>query len=287
MVERNAGVQDSRLQAQMISQGRAVSTWWQAHHQELRAQLSADAHRLRWTPALRQAKSAAQAAESDLFRSTEALQLCFVPAPAPLLQAPEDVDLADLPLLTAPLADLGFDLDEELDAREQVWQAPWNAPERVTMRERAHQYALELTGRYGWQGGVEILADILDRPRWGTLHRSLERLMAQGLTPDELRQAHELRQVFGQRPELNVTPTRHRFEWTYAAPLLRWSTALDLARQFPETDPECLIERLVTVCRQTPREWPILCWSDRFAALLEGFPAGMDGDYWLTVLEEL
>lgn len=282
----------SVLDRAVIFQGDAVDVLYMAERTKLQAQFEADAGRMAVTAQLSLARQQVRSARLVADAWTKAVRTLLdmnpgEPADDLLTPVHDDVDLEE-PTSDRPAADLEADLVLDLDDPEDLEWTPeaWNTPDRLTLRERAHSFAQTMALRYDWADGVEALTDVLERPRWGKLHLSIEHLIQQGMTPDEFGLAHALRGVFQERPELNVTPCRKLHRTVYASPALRWSTALDLARTFPGHDPEFLLTRTVGVCHQHAPEHRFSCWSDRLSLLLDGFPEGVDGDYWLTVLEE-
>ncbi|WP_185974723.1 hypothetical protein [Deinococcus detaillensis] len=264
-------------------QGHAAAVWQQAERAELQAQLQADARRLVMPAALRAAQYAAQTAQEAYICLTRVLAHDEDADPQDDLIG----DLQELPVnvLDHPEAGFGadFDLDDVDDGTDL--REPWTAPQQLSWRDRARTFALTIAVRYDWFAGVECLTDVLARPRWGQLHTTIERLIQSGMTPEEFEMAFTLRALFRDHPELNVTPCRELYRSVYDTPLLRWATALDLARRFPGHDVDLLLTRVVEVCRNYP-EHRYVCWSERITLLLEGFPQGVDSDYWLTVLEE-
>jgi len=94
-----------------------------------------------------------------------------------------------------------------------------------------------------------MLTDVLDRPRWGHLHTTIQQLIGAGMTPSKFDEAWTLRQLFSRRSKLNVTPCRQFHRSAYDTSGLRWSTALEPAQQFPGHDADLLITRVVNLCR--------------------------------------
>ena len=114
---------------------------------------------------------------------------------------------------------------------------------RVSGRERAEQAAIELGMRYGWDSpGIRLLTDLFDFRYWGATRRAVERLLARGLTPDELEIAIQLRELWTDRTEFSIdlgrvswwasngssaAASRHAvLSWPVALRLIRVTTAL-------------------------------------------------------------
>jgi len=56
--------------------------------------------------------------------------------------------------------------------------------------ERARQVALDIARPHGWdRAGIELLAEVFDAQWWSAAKRSMERELAAGMTPEELRLA--------------------------------------------------------------------------------------------------
>jgi hypothetical protein len=285
-------------------QGEAADALLRAERQELSAQLQADGQRRLFTEELGLARrrsleawtaltawtTAAKSQSAGTVDGSEALPVdVALSTPGEGRQeelAAEYVELDSFPL-GAELLPLEFDLDlEEVDDGWTEAPSPWDAPERVSQRDHARSCALELVTLYHWETGLDALTDVLDRPRWGQLRTTIERLIRQGMTPAEFELAWALRTHFRDQPELNVVPCRRPLRTYFDTPGLRWSVALTLARGFPGHDAELLLTRLVAVSRALRPEDRHACWSDRLEQLMDALPEDIDGDYWLSVLEE-
>lgn len=277
----------------LVCQRDALEVLLGAEREELQVQFQVDTGQLGVTAAFTLIEQQAHAARQVYDAWTNAARAVYsavaVQTPAPDLEVLDLTDF-DLPAPTRPnaaaLANIELDLDDPEELEWTVSPDVWAPAERQSLRERAHSFAQTLALRYDWADGTEALTDALDRPHWGRMHVSIEALIRQGMTPAEFELAHALRAEFQERPELNVTPCRTLHRSVYASPALRWATALELARIFPGHDPELLLTRMVQVCHRQAPEHRFSCWSDRLSLMLDGFPVQVDGDYWLTVLEE-
>ncbi len=184
---------------------------------------------------------------------------------------------------------LPLDVLTDLDDPEEDWSpgaAPWEEADRVTLKDHARSAALELVTRHRWEDGLDVLTEVLNRPRWGKLRTTIDHYMGLGMTADEFELSWALRAEFRERTELNVTPCRDPFRMQFDTPGLRWSVAWALARQFPGLEADLLLTRVVNVCRSAHPEGRHDCWSERIERLMETFPDHIDGEYWLSVLEE-
>jgi len=184
----------------------------------------------------------------------------------------ETEDLDETPESLAPptpaAGDFGFRprfdwsaLDAELEPAE-LDEAPTADEVRMQVRtdgglsrwERARQVALEVAWPHGWdRAGIELLAEVFDAHWWSAAKRSMERELAAGMTPEELRLALAAREIWRSHLEFATDfRTVSRYSTHSGAAdryrVLSWPQALRLVRAFgglPEPEEiELFLERL-------------------------------------------
>ena len=153
-----------------------------------------------------------------------------------------DLD-AFLPLAPASVEMEGADWEEfalyadefdETPSRDELCEV--QARGQLSRTERAHQQAMELGLRFGWdESGIAVLTDVFDRWWWSAAKRSMERELREGLEPNELRSAIEIRDIWANHPEFSMDFSRlmsHRRDQHTAMAYLNisWPLALQLVR---------------------------------------------------------
>lgn len=149
----------------------------------------------------------------------------------------------DIPAFLDALADLNPDEFDPSARRTDLLEVDVDG--RLTRRDRAWQIAEELGLKYGWSGDdVQILARTFARHGWSAARVAIEREMRRGLTPDELRIALDIRDLWKQNTDFAMsfsgigsqtdrTYIAHRF-WN-----MSWPCAFSLIRAFdsyPDTE---------------------------------------------------
>lgn len=155
-------------------------------------------------------------------------------------------------------------------------------PRRLTSRQRAEREAVRISEQYNWARGFVLLADALDRERWGQLRESIEREIALGMTPDEFELVLQLRSYWHDQIHYQ-SPYSSRYD------SLPWALALRLIRQcagvpcFDEMT--LLIERFFDYAerRCSRRDYP--AFSQRLGFILLEIDTNIDLDYWLCTRE--
>lgn len=161
-------------------------------------------------------------------------------------EEPDDVD-GDLDVFL-PLAPAGLEMEgadweefalhadefDEAPSRDELSEV--QARGRLSRTERARQQAMELGLRFGWdEYGIAVLTDVFDRWWWSAAKRSMERELREGLEPNELRSAIEIRDIWANHPEFSMDFSRlmsHRRDQHTAMAYLNisWPLALQLVR---------------------------------------------------------
>ncbi|MCD0162511.1 hypothetical protein IHN63_14535 [Deinococcus sp. 6YEL10] len=153
---------------------------------------------------------------------------------------------------------------------------------RLTRRQRAEREAVRISDQYDWEQGFHLIADALDRDRWGQLRESIEREIARGMTPDEFELLLQLRAYWHDQ-------THYQSPYTARYDSLPWSLGLALIRRcsgVPCLDEMILLlERLYEYAQVacSPRSLP--AFSQRLGAILDQADPDVDLDYWLSTRE--
>ncbi|MFN4252364.1 MAG: hypothetical protein ACK4GP_15195, partial [Deinococcus sp.] len=191
------------------------------------------------------------------------------PRPVPLLPPVRGVPLPPLPVARPPAPEPGRPLPEPVTGR-------------LTRRQRAEREAVRISDQYDWEQGFHLIADALDRDRWGQLRESIEREIARGMTPDEFELLLQLRAYWHDQ-------THYQSPYTARYDSLPWSLGLALIRRcsgVPCLDEMILLlERLYEYAQVacSPRSLP--AFSQRLGAILDQADPDVDLDYWLSTRE--
>lgn len=187
--------------------------------------------------------------------------------PAPLLPPARSVPLPPLP------------------AARPAAPEPLSAPAtgRLTRRQRAEREAVRLSDQYDWESGFHLIADALDRDRWGQLRESIEREIALGMTPDEFELLLQLRAYWHDQ-------THYQSPYTARYDSLPWSLGTALIRRcagVPCLDEMILLlERLYEYAQIACSARSLPAFSQRLGAILDRADPDVDLDYWLSTREE-
>lgn len=102
--------------------------------------------------------------------------------------------------------DIAWDADEFDDSATRDEDAKQVRVEgKVSGRERAEQAAIDLGRQHGWdRAGIRLLAELLDVRYWGPTKAAVQRLLARGVTADELELARHLREFWRDRSEFSI-----------------------------------------------------------------------------------
>lgn len=115
----------------------------------------------------------------------------------------------------------------------------------LTRRDRASQIAEELGLRYGWsEAGIQVLAKTFARHGWSASRVAIEREMKKGLTPDELKIALDVRDLWKENVDfgMSFSGIGNQIDRTYIAHRfwnMSWPCAFSLIRAFdsyPDTE---------------------------------------------------
>lgn len=97
----------------------------------------------------------------------------------------------------------------------------------IPRHRRARQAAVEVAAEHDLgPDGLELLAEIFERHGWASSRRAVERELALGCTPEELRCAHDLRCTWEESAEYGIAAVG------YNHPFLAWPLALQIVRAF-------------------------------------------------------
>jgi len=129
---------------------------------------------------------------------------------------------------------------------------------RVSRAERAMQVAVQVAEDYGWdKRAVHLLADIFEQNYWSAAQVAVRREIENGLTPQELALANEIRQMWFRRCEFWVTASvTGEIRQKYS--ILTWPSALAILRSFqgyPQTEE---VESLLDDCLEQWMESRVL-----------------------------
>ncbi|GGR74162.1 hypothetical protein GCM10008959_39260 [Deinococcus seoulensis] len=159
---------------------------------------------------------------------------------------------------------------------------PEPATGRLTRRQRAEREAVRISDQYDWEQGFHLIADALDRDRWGQLRESIEREIARGMTPDEFELLLQLRAYWHDQ-------THYQSPYTARYDSLPWELGIALIRRCAGVpcldDMILLLERLYEYAQVacSPRSLP--AFSQRLGAILDRAEPDVDLDYWLSTRE--
>lgn len=154
---------------------------------------------------------------------------------------------------------------------------------RLTRRQRAEREAVRISDQYDWEKGFHLIADALDRDRWGQLRESIEREIALGMTPDEFELLLQLRAYWHDQ-------THYQSPYTAQYDSLPWGLGIALIRRCAGVpcldDMILLLERLYEYAQVacSPRSLP--AFSQRLGAILDRADPDVDLDYWLSTRED-
>lgn len=154
---------------------------------------------------------------------------------------------------------------------------------RLTRRQRAEREAVRISDQYDWEKGFHLIADALDRDRWGQLRESIEREIALGMTPDEFELLLQLRAYWHDQ-------THYQSPYTARYDSLPWGLGIALIRRCAGVpcldDMILLLERLYEYAQVacSPRSLP--AFSQRLGAILDRADPDVDLDYWLSTRED-
>ncbi|WP_174369125.1 hypothetical protein [Deinococcus sp. JMULE3] len=189
--------------------------------------------------------------------------------PAPLLPPVRGVPLPPVPVTRPSTPEPGEPLPEP-------------ATGRLTRRQRAEREAVRISDRYDWEQGFHLIADALDRDRWGQLRESIEREIARGMTPDEFELLLQLRAYWHDQ-------THYQSPYTARYDSLPWELGIALIRRCAGVpcldDMILLLERFYEYAQVacSPRSLP--AFSQRLGAILDRAEPDVDLDYWLSTRE--
>jgi len=123
---------------------------------------------------------------------------------------------------------------------------------KVSRRTRAYQAAMELGLRHGWDSrGIELIASIFEENGWSATKRSLDREMEDGMSPDELAMAMQIRGVWNANPEFASVYLRGGYYGDQSISVvhqytkLSWPAGLKIARAFDSVLDEAEMESLL------------------------------------------
>lgn len=159
---------------------------------------------------------------------------------------------------------------------------PLLPPGRLTRRQRAVRVAVRIGEQYNWQRGFKLLADALDQERWGQLRESIEREIAQGMTPEEFELMLQLRAYWHEQTHFQ-SPYTSRYD------SLPWSLGLALIRRsagVPCLDEMIiLLDRLYEYAEVACSKRALPAFAQRLGAILDWADPDVDLEYWLCAQE--
>jgi hypothetical protein len=118
-----------------------------------------------------------------------------------------------------------YELDEA-PTREEL-QALVAVDGVVPRRRRALQAAVDLATDHDLgPDGLELLTEIFEQHGWASSRRAVDRELALGCTAEELRCAHDLREIWAESGEFGIAAVG------YSHPFLAWPLALQIVRSF-------------------------------------------------------
>ncbi|GGM57248.1 hypothetical protein GCM10008956_36150 [Deinococcus arenae] len=207
-------------------------------------------------------------------------------ATAPLLRSPTSPPPAPTNTPLRPPAPPARSMPlPPLPAARPAAPEPLSAPAtgRLTRRQRAEREAVRLSDQYDWESGFHLIADALDRDRWGQLRESIEREIALGMTPDEFELLLQLRAYWHDQ-------THYQSPYTARYDSLPWSLGTALIRRcagVPCLDEMILLlERLYEYAQIACSARSLPAFSQRLGAILDRADPDVDLDYWLSTREE-
>lgn len=160
--------------------------------------------------------------------------------------------------------------------------APERLPGKLTRRQRAEREAARLSDQYNWKRGFVLLADALDREHWGRLRESIEREIADGMTPEEFELVLQLRAYWHEQIHFQ-SPYTNRYD------SLPWGLGLNLIRRCAGVpcleEMTILIERLYDYAEYATSRRALPGFSQRLGAILTSADPDLDLDYWLHLRE--
>lgn len=144
-----------------------------------------------------------------------------------------------------------FGLDEEDELTDAVLGGRTDfedidISEGLSREERARQIAVRVAMIFGWErSGVDLLAEVFEEHGWGNARISIEQMLAEGVTEDELRLVKELKDLWEGNEVYALAflrPGNRTGYCTYhGGRILSWRMAARVARVFTNGD-VCEIE---------------------------------------------
>jgi hypothetical protein len=146
-----------------------------------------------------------------------------------------------------------YDFDEVIDSHEILTEA-FLSQQRLSRSERAHQLAVEIVAKYDWsKAGLPLLHEIFIEKGWAMARVAIEREINKGLTPEELKIAFYIQQVWTASTHywisfIHVTNRAMHQQTRAAYKNMSLPEALRIIRSFYNTPSEeevqCLLEEL-------------------------------------------
>ena len=108
---------------------------------------------------------------------------------------------------------------------------------KISRQERAWQIAYDLGIAFDWDDqGIAMLQEVFIERGWQQARVAMEYLMREGMTPEQLMYARELKENWDLRPELTIAfyyTRKDRSNYCYAGEkVLSWRVAIEIVRSF-------------------------------------------------------
>jgi len=126
------------------------------------------------------------------------------------------------------------DLEEFQEIVEGEEAVPVETDGAVSRAERAFQAAEKVGSKSGWGAdGICLLAQVFETHGWNGCRRAMERLLEDGLRPEELELARQVREIWTECIELRArVPYSPYGKWQLSYQQLSWPVALGIVRAF-------------------------------------------------------
>ena len=141
------------------------------------------------------------------------------------------------------------EIDEPSDREEIIREVA--GKQKLTRSERAHQMAVDIIAKYDWsRAHLPLLHEIFIEKGWAMARVSIVREMNKGLTPDELKIAFYIRQLWTESTHywisfIHVTNNAMHQQTRDAYKNMSWPEALRIIRTFNNTPSEEEVQSLL------------------------------------------
>lgn len=142
-----------------------------------------------------------------------------------------------------------YDFDEVVDSKEIITEAL--SKQKLSRSERAYQLAVEIIAKYDWsKANLPLLHEIFIEKGWAMARVSIEREINKGLTPEELKIAFYIQQVWAASTHywisfIHVTNSAMHQQTRAVYKNMSWPEAIRIIRSFHNTPSEEEVQYLL------------------------------------------